>query len=134
MVLPAFLVRNGAPIEVGVAVGRDVLLGIAQALCGAPDEDEAGHLFWHWSRPGEPRPCQDCQESIRAQDAAADQAHDAFVRHWSGILGVEPRAVKDLLVEHEQLPRRRTPRAITPVSVAAAAPAVAPVREEAANP
>jgi hypothetical protein len=108
--VPAALDLGQGPQDVGILVAREVLVGLAGAVEGAVDGQDAGHRFWHWRNPASPRPCADCPETIAAEDAAADQARAAFVTKWSTELGVEPRAVEDLLVDYAQLPARRTPR------------------------
>lgn len=49
--------------HVPVHIPRETMLGIADALSGAVDDEDAAHRFYHWEHPDTPRPCGGCRET-----------------------------------------------------------------------
>jgi hypothetical protein len=92
--------------DVQIPVPRAMLLGIADALAGAIDDDDAGHCFYHWESPSTPRPCSSCRATRDAADARVDAARSQLVCTWSAALGVPAETVERLLLEFDILPRR----------------------------
>ena len=62
-------IRRGRGGWQQIPVPRAMLLGIADALAGVIDDDDAGHRFYHWESPSTPRPCSSCRETRGADDA-----------------------------------------------------------------
>ena len=91
---------------VPVRVPRAVILGIADALDGAVDAADAAHRFEHWERPGDPRPCSSCRETLDAHDARVDAERAQLVRAWTAALGCPPETIERLLSEFDDLPRK----------------------------
>jgi hypothetical protein len=83
-----------------------MLLGIADALAGAIDADDAGHRFYHWESPSTPRPCSSCRETRDADDARVDAARAQLVRTWTLALKVPVETIERLLREFDNLPRK----------------------------
>jgi len=90
---------------VPIVVPRAMLIGIADALSGAVDVDDAGHRFYHWESPSSPRPCSDCRETRDADAARAEGAREVLLRKWTGVLGVPAETIEGLLAEFGRLPR-----------------------------
>lgn len=91
---------------VPIPVPRGMLLGIADALAGAIDADDAGHRFYHWESPSTPRPCSSCRETRDADDARVDAARAQLVRTWTLALKVPAETIERLLLEFDNLPRK----------------------------
>lgn len=91
---------------VPIYVPRAVLIGIADALAGAIDADDAAHRFHHWENPGTTRPCSSCRETRDADDFRVDGARAQLVCAWTAALGVPAETVERLLLEFSRLPRK----------------------------
>ncbi len=89
-----------------IPVPRGMLLGIADALAGAIDADDAGHRFYHWESPSMPRPCSSCRATRDANDARVDAARAQLVRTWTLALKVPAETIERLLREFDNLPRK----------------------------
>lgn len=100
------VIRRGKNQQtVPIDVSRETILGIARALEGFVDEDDAGHRFWHWQYPGSPVPCSSCQETLADEDASAEAARLSFLLRWSGTLGATTAQLEGMLSEYQGLPR-----------------------------
>ncbi len=97
--------RGRGEQRIPVRVPREMLLGIADALAGAVDAEDAGHRFWHWDRgsTAAPRPCPDCRETRDAELERARAARAAFVEEWAGRLDAEVAEVEELLAGYQAL-------------------------------
>jgi len=95
---------------VGIPVPRDVLLGIADALAGAVDADDAGHRFWHRDNPDSPRPCSTCRETLDAEGAKVDALRAAFLARHARALQITPERLAAILAEYDRLPTKRRRR------------------------
>lgn len=101
------VIRRGRSQQVvPIPVPRAMLLGIADALAGAQDVDDAGHRFYHWQNPDTPRPCSTCRETLDGQDQRADAARTQFLTRWAIHLHISTRTVEQLLREFSELPRK----------------------------
>ncbi len=104
--LRTWIPRGKARQWIQIAVPRAMLIGIADAIAGAVDSDDAGHRFWHWSYPDSARPCSGCHETIDRENARATIARAELVERWAFALGTEESQVELLLAQYEALPRR----------------------------
>src|ERR1700751_5239193 len=98
--------RGRGPQHVSIHVPRAMMLGIAAALEGAVDIDDAGHRFYHWERPGIPKPCSTCYETLEANDASVEAARNRFMLTWTTELGVTSETIERLLSDFGSLPRK----------------------------
>lgn len=57
--------------QVPIHVPRETVVEIAQAIDGAHDLDDVGHLFWHYCYPDTHKPCSSCYETVAAAEAVA---------------------------------------------------------------
>lgn len=92
--------------SVPVHVPRGMLTGIADALDGSVDADDAAHRFWHWERPSVQRPCSSCRETLNAHDAAVEAARAHLLEMWSATLSVPTKTIEQLLREFGDLPKK----------------------------
>lgn len=92
--------------KIPILVSREVLIGIADALDGAADADDAAHCFWHWERPSMQRPCSSCRGALDDQDAAVEAARDRLLDSWVAELGTSPETIERLLREFSDLPKK----------------------------
>ncbi len=100
-------IRRGNSVQVvPLRVPREMMIGIADAVEGAADADDAGHRFHHWERPYLTRPCSSCREARLADDARVDAARAEFVSGWADRLGTSPEEVELLLSEFFLLPTK----------------------------
>ena len=76
-------IRRGRGGWQQIPVPRAMLLGIADALAGVIDDDDAGHRFYHWESPSTPRPCSSCRETRGADDARVEAARARFMLAWA---------------------------------------------------
>jgi len=100
-------IRRGNGVQVvPLQVQREMMIGIADAMEGAADADDAGHRFHHWEHPYVTKPCSGCREVRLADDARVDAARVEFVSGWADRLGTSPEEVELLLSEFFLLPTR----------------------------
>ncbi len=103
----AVIRRGRSQQAVLIPVPRAMMLGIADAIAGAADDDDAGHRFWHWENPGSPRPCSGCRDAMDAEDAKVDQARSVFLARWAQHLSVPLSKIEEMIEEYRGLPTKK---------------------------
>jgi hypothetical protein len=99
------LTRGKGVQTIKIPVPRDMLLGIADAIAGAVDLEDAGHRYWHWENPEATRPCEQCAETRDKEARKSQKARATFLATWAKKLHTTAGKIEDLLAEYSQLPR-----------------------------
>lgn len=103
----ATIKRGRGEQKIPITAPREMVLGLAGSIGTLTHWNEIGHAVWHYENPNSKRPCDQCPETIAAEDAAVDAARHAFVCAWAERLHTSEALISDLLADYAKLPHKR---------------------------